>query len=93
MPAQFKAAEQGGVPFSVIIGDDEWNEGKVKVKELGLETGHPEKEGIVFAKEDMVAEIKKRLGKGELEKKMTKMSVGDAAGEPVVVEAGIGEKS
>ncbi|KAI9755947.1 MAG: hypothetical protein M4579_004078 [Chaenotheca gracillima] len=61
LPAQFKAAETGGIPFAVILGEDEQKEGKVKIKELGLPDGHPEKEGILVAVADLVAEIRTRL--------------------------------
>ncbi|KAI9668747.1 MAG: Cytoplasmic and mitochondrial histidine tRNA synthetase [Alyxoria varia] len=60
---QFKAAEQGGTPFAVIMGEDELKEGKVKIKELGLEEGHPEKDGVLVEKAELVAEVKKRLEK------------------------------
>ncbi|KAI9842039.1 MAG: Cytoplasmic and mitochondrial histidine tRNA synthetase [Sclerophora amabilis] len=62
LPAQFKAAEAGGVPFAVILGEDEQREGKVKIKELGLEEGHVEKEGVLVSVDDLVAEVKSRLG-------------------------------
>lgn len=54
LPAQFKAAETGGVPFAVILGDDELAEGKVKIKEMGLEEGHPEKAGVLVEKEKLI---------------------------------------
>ena len=41
LPQQFKAAEVNGVPFAVILGDDELAEGKCKIKEMGLEEGPP----------------------------------------------------
>ena len=58
---QFKAAEQGGTPFAVIMGEDELKEGKVKIKELGLEEGNPEKDGVLVEKAQLVAEVKRRL--------------------------------
>ncbi|VUC28351.1 unnamed protein product [Clonostachys rosea] len=61
VPAQFKAAEVNGVPFAIFLGDDEVAAGKVKVKEMGLQEGHPEKEGILVDLKDMVAEVKVRL--------------------------------
>lgn len=61
MPNQFKAAEVNGVPFSVILGEDEVAQGKVKIKENGLREGHPEKDGVVVNLEDLVSEIKQRL--------------------------------
>lgn len=61
MPAQFKAAESNGVPFAIFLGDDEVAANKVKIKEMGLKDGHPEKEGILVDQKDMVAEVKVRL--------------------------------
>lgn len=61
MPQQFKAAEVNGVPFAIFLGDDEVAAGKVKVKEMGLKDGHPEKEGILVDLDDMVREVKVRL--------------------------------
>ena len=58
---QFKAAEGGGVPWAVILGEEELREGKVKVKEMGLESGHPEKDGVDVERGRMVEEIRERL--------------------------------
>jgi histidyl-tRNA synthetase len=61
LPNQFKAAEVNAVPFSVILGEDEVAQGKVKIKENGLREGHPEKDGVVVNLEDLVSEVKQRL--------------------------------
>jgi histidyl-tRNA synthetase len=58
---QFKQADQGGVPFAVILGEDELAQGKMKIKELGLPNEHPEKDGVMVDKVSIVAEVKKRL--------------------------------
>ena len=58
---QFKAAEQGSVPLAVILGEDEQARGMVKVKEMGLPEGHPEKDGVLVPIDDLVAQVKKRL--------------------------------
>jgi histidyl-tRNA synthetase len=58
---QFKQADQGGVPFAVILGEDELAQGKLKIKELGLPNEHPEKDGVMVEKVNLVAEVKKRL--------------------------------
>ncbi|KAL8774787.1 MAG: hypothetical protein Q9209_000726 [Squamulea sp. 1 TL-2023] len=63
LPAQFKAADTNGVPFAVILGEDEEKAGKVKIKELGLPEGHPEKDGIMVNKTDLVQEVRSRLEK------------------------------
>ncbi|KAL2830025.1 hypothetical protein BDW59DRAFT_170313 [Aspergillus cavernicola] len=61
LPQQFKLAEAGGIPLAVILGEDELAAGQVKLKELGLPEGHPEKDGFLVSKEDLVEEIKKKL--------------------------------
>ena len=61
VPQQFKAAENNGVPFAIFLGDDEVASGKVKIKEMGLRDGHPEKEGILVDLKDMAQEVKVRL--------------------------------
>lgn len=61
MPNQFKAAEVNGVPFSVILGEDEIAQGKVKIKENGLRDGHPEKDGVMVNLDALVSEVKQRL--------------------------------
>jgi histidyl-tRNA synthetase len=53
---QFRNAE--GVPLAVILGQDEL---AVRLKILGLSDNHPEKEGVLVAKADIVAEVQKRL--------------------------------
>ncbi|KAL3434881.1 hypothetical protein BDV09DRAFT_185488 [Aspergillus tetrazonus] len=63
LPQQFKLAEAGGIPLAVILGEDELAAGKVKLKELGLPEGHPEKDGTLVSREDLVEEIKKKLNK------------------------------
>jgi histidyl-tRNA synthetase len=59
LPQQFKAAAD--VPLAVILGQDELAASKVRVKVLGLPDGHPEKEGVLVEKAELVAEVKKRL--------------------------------
>lgn len=59
--AQFKAAEVGGVPFAVILGEDELREGKVKIKEMGLPEGHAEKDGALVDQGRLVEEVRERL--------------------------------
>ncbi|KAF9741015.1 hypothetical protein PMIN06_006620 [Paraphaeosphaeria minitans] len=64
---QFKAAENGKVPWAIILGDEELKAGKIKVKEMGLPDGHPEKDGVVVEKSKLVEEIQSRLaGKASL---------------------------
>ena len=61
LPAQFKSAEQSGIPFAVILGEDEQAQGKVKIKEMGLLEGHPEKDGVMVDIGDLVGEVRERL--------------------------------
>ena len=61
LPQQFKAAETGGVPLAVILGENELAGGMVQVKDLRLPKGHPDKEGVLIPKEDLVSEVKKLL--------------------------------
>ncbi|KAL8898850.1 MAG: hypothetical protein Q9207_006495 [Kuettlingeria erythrocarpa] len=61
LQAQFKAADVNGVPFAVILGEDEEKAGKVKIKKLGLPEGHPEKDGVMVNKADLVQEVRSRL--------------------------------
>lgn len=67
LPQQFKAAETGGVPLSIILGEDELAAGKVRVKTLGLADDHPEKEGRLVDRADMVEEVKRQLSEGQSE--------------------------
>lgn len=61
LPQQFKQAEQGGVPFAIILGDDELAQGKCKIKEMGLPEGHPEKDGVLIEMSKLVEEVQSRL--------------------------------
>jgi histidyl-tRNA synthetase len=47
-------------------------QGKVKIKEMGLRDGHPEKEGVLVNLSDLVAEVRQRIGrKAELDRMTT----------------------
>ncbi|KAK6207411.1 Cytoplasmic and mitochondrial histidine tRNA synthetase [Pestalotiopsis sp. IQ-011] len=58
---QFKAAENNGVPFAVVLGEGELANGQVKIKEMGLNDGHPEKEGVLVSLANVAEEVKQRL--------------------------------
>lgn len=58
---QFAAAEANGTPWAVVLGEDELKAGNVKIKEMGLPDGHPEKNGVEVKIDDLVAEMKKRI--------------------------------
>ncbi|KAL5615411.1 uncharacterized protein BROUX77_001248 [Berkeleyomyces rouxiae] len=61
LPNQFKAAESNSVPFACILGEDEMAKGQVKVKEMGLRDGHPEKEGVLVPLANLAQEVKARI--------------------------------
>lgn len=74
LPQQFKAAEQGDVPLAVILGEDELERGVVKVKRMGIrDATDEEKEGVEVKVEELVAELKKRLG--DIEGKMEGLKI------------------
>jgi histidyl-tRNA synthetase len=64
------------VPFAIFIGEDEIAEKKVKIKEMGLPDGHPEKEGILVSTDEMVKEVKVRLQRRQKLEGMTKQAEG-----------------
>lgn len=68
LPAQFKAAEASDVPFAVVLGDEELAQGKVRIKEMGLREGHPEKDGVLVDMSALVSEVRERLRRKEEEK-------------------------
>ncbi|KAA8910080.1 hypothetical protein FN846DRAFT_775528 [Sphaerosporella brunnea] len=73
LPQQFASAEKNGVPFAVVLGEDELAAGVVKIKEMGLPEGHPEKNGVDVKLDDLVNEVKARLAsKGLHEEKHAK---------------------
>lgn len=61
LPNQFKAAEQNGVPFALILGEDELAQGKVRIKEMGLASDHPLKEGELISLDNLAEEVKQRI--------------------------------
>jgi len=61
LPQQFKAAEVANVPFAVVLGESELAENKVNLKQLGLAADHPDKNGVLIARDDLVTEIQKKL--------------------------------
>lgn len=76
LPQQFKAAEVNGVPFAVILGEEEQAQGKVKIKEMGLRDGHPEKDGVLVDLSELGSEMRYRIKrKAELDG-MTKQAEG-----------------
>ncbi|KAH6675679.1 histidyl-tRNA synthetase-like protein [Halenospora varia] len=92
LPNQFNAADKNGCPLCVVIGEDEMAQGKVKIKEMGLRDGHPEKEGVLVNLTDLVSEVRKRiLRKSNLEELVQEAAglkvVGGIRGEPESIKA------
>lgn len=80
LPAQFKAAEAAGIPFAIILGEDELKNGQVKIKEMGLPADHPEKEGVPVNRSDLPQEIKRRItsrGESTLVERLAAVKVDD----------------
>ncbi|TIA18216.1 histidyl-tRNA synthetase [Aureobasidium pullulans] len=66
LPAQFKAAETNGVPFALILGEEELKAGQCKLKEMGLPDGHPEKEGVPIAMDKLEEQVKEVIERSRL---------------------------
>lgn len=71
----------------MILGEDEQKAGKVKIKEMGLPEGHPEKDGVLVDIKDLTTEIKKRLAM----KAATTGPLADLVGSTVALTVGKGE--
>ena len=87
LPNQFNAAEKNGCPLCVVIGEDEMAAGKVKIKEMGLRDGHPEKEGVLVNLKDLVSEVRNRISRKSKLDEMVQQAeglrvVGGLRGEP-----------
>jgi histidyl-tRNA synthetase len=78
LPAQFKQAEQGGVPFAVILGEAECEAGECKIKEMGLPEGHPEKDGVTVKMDRLVEEVQSRLAQWYEQNPVDTLSTGTA---------------
>lgn len=92
LPNQFKAAENNGTPFSVILGETEVAEGKIKIKENGLREGHPEKDGVLVPLSDLVSEVRQRLERKANLESLAKQAeglkvVGGIKGEPESIKS------
>ncbi|EXJ57040.1 hypothetical protein A1O7_07384 [Cladophialophora yegresii CBS 114405] len=60
---QFQLADRAAAPVAVILGEDEQARGEVKVKQMGLPDGHPEKDGVLVKAEELVAKVQAVLEK------------------------------
>jgi histidyl-tRNA synthetase len=76
LPAQFKAAEANGTPFALILAEAEIAAGVVKMKEMGLPDGHPEKEGVDVRLDNLEAEVIQRLARKKALDELTKQADG-----------------
>lgn len=85
LPQQFKAAEVNGVPFAVILGEEELKAGKCKIKEMGLPEGHAEKDGVLVEMANLEKEVKDRIAKSggpsSLAEEVANMDLSQAAAE------------
>lgn len=73
---QFKRGEKAGAPFAVILGEEEQARGEVRLKQMGLPEGHPEKDGVLVKVENLVDEVKTRVDQRKNEAKTSELSVG-----------------
>ena len=55
---QFQLADRAAAPVAVILGEDEQARGEVKVKQMGLPDGHPEKDGVLVKVEELVDKVR-----------------------------------
>lgn len=71
------------MPFAIVLGEDELAQGKVKVKEMGLPNGHPEKEGVLVEISSLVSEVRQRIARitevDELAQEVAGVKVEDAS--------------
>jgi histidyl-tRNA synthetase len=58
---QFTAAEKIGCALTVQLGEDEQENGQVRLKQLGLPKDHPEKEGVLVQIDVLAEEVKRKL--------------------------------
>jgi histidyl-tRNA synthetase len=84
LPQQFAGAEKNGVPYAVVLGEDELAAGVVKIKEMGLPEGHPDKNGVDVKLTELVSEVQKRLAEHgtkqeELEKQLKNVQLEERA--------------
>ena len=49
------------MPLAVILGEDEQAQGVVKLKEMGLPEGHPEKDGVLVKLDELVSCVRDKL--------------------------------
>lgn len=61
LPAQWNACEKEGIPYAVIIGSSEIEQGVVKIKDMYNKTGTQEEKEQVVPRSSMITELKKRL--------------------------------
>ncbi|KAI1634458.1 histidyl-tRNA synthetase, class IIa [Biscogniauxia mediterranea] len=76
IPNQFKAAEVNGVPFAVVLGEDELAQGKLRIKEMGLPEGHPDKDGVLVNLSEVAEQVKQRLQRRRELEEVTKRADG-----------------
>ena len=45
----------------MILGEDEQAQGMVKIKEMGLPEGHPEKDGVLVKLDELIPRVREKL--------------------------------
>lgn len=75
----------------MIYSEEEVAQGKVKIKEMGLREGHPEKEGVMVDMEDLVIEVKQRMKRKATIDSMARQAeglrvVGGTKGDDAIIE-------
>ena len=64
------------VPFAIILGEDELRQGKVRIKEMGLKEGHPEKDGVLVDLGTLTRDVIQRLDRKRELDEMTRQAEG-----------------
>lgn len=74
---QFKSAENAGAPLAIILGEDEQAKGEVRLKEMGLPEGHPEKEGVLIQITNLASEVVRRINMRKATEQTAALTVGE----------------
>ncbi|KAJ2359235.1 Cytoplasmic and mitochondrial histidine tRNA synthetase [Coemansia erecta] len=61
LPAQFKVCDDERIPWAVIVGQEEVDQGVVRLKNMTVRD-EAQGDGVLIKRADMVAELKQRLG-------------------------------
>ena len=61
LPAQWNACEKDDIPFAVIIGSSELEQGVVRIKNMRNKTGDQQEKERIVSRSEMILELKKLL--------------------------------